>query len=372
MAGLPEGFDLDALLAPIPGEAPVGVDLREDFSPQSPYYRLRDARAEARAAERIADAADAEANQDAVTPPQWRTVSEVAQRALAEQTKDLEIAAWLTEALLRSDGLPGLTAGAMLITGLASFWDDGVFPLPDEDGVVTRLAPIIGLNGEGADGTLVQPLRRVPLFQRPDGVAYALWQYEQSQEVEGIGDAARKQQRLAAGTVPFADMEQAARTTGAARLSALRAQAGAALAAWTAMGEALDARAGADGPPTGRIRDILQSMVAAIGKYAPAEELEAPTASGDGDAAEPVPGQPGGTSPARAVTREDMLRELLRIADFFKRNEPHSPLAATLEEAARRARLSYAELLEELVPDVSARHAILTSLGIKPPGDDGG
>jgi len=84
MTGLPEGFDLDALLAPIPGEAPVGVDLREDFSPQSPYYRLRDARAEARAAERIADAADAELNQEAVTPPQWRTVNEIALRALAE------------------------------------------------------------------------------------------------------------------------------------------------------------------------------------------------------------------------------------------------------------------------------------------------
>ena len=52
MAELPEGFDLDALLAPVNDEAPAGADLREDFSPASPYFRLRDARAEARAAER--------------------------------------------------------------------------------------------------------------------------------------------------------------------------------------------------------------------------------------------------------------------------------------------------------------------------------
>ena len=32
MADLPEGFDLEALLAPIPGDAPQGVDMREDFS----------------------------------------------------------------------------------------------------------------------------------------------------------------------------------------------------------------------------------------------------------------------------------------------------------------------------------------------------
>ena len=32
MADLPEGFDLEALLAPIPGDAPQGADIREDFS----------------------------------------------------------------------------------------------------------------------------------------------------------------------------------------------------------------------------------------------------------------------------------------------------------------------------------------------------
>ena len=50
MAEWPEGIDMAALLAPIAGDAPAGSDLREDFSAQSTYYRLRDARAEARAA----------------------------------------------------------------------------------------------------------------------------------------------------------------------------------------------------------------------------------------------------------------------------------------------------------------------------------
>ena len=55
MAGPPEGFDLEALLAPIPGDAPQGTDIREDFSAASPYNRLRDARSEARDAERGQD-----------------------------------------------------------------------------------------------------------------------------------------------------------------------------------------------------------------------------------------------------------------------------------------------------------------------------
>ena len=52
MSESPDGFDLDALLAPVEGEARAGIDLRQDSSPQSLYYRLRDARTEAREVER--------------------------------------------------------------------------------------------------------------------------------------------------------------------------------------------------------------------------------------------------------------------------------------------------------------------------------
>jgi type VI secretion system protein ImpA len=61
-----------------------------------------------------------------------------------------------------------------------------------------------------------------------------------------------------------------------------------------------------------------------------------------------------------------MLRELERIADFFRRTEPHSPLAYTLEEAVRRGRLSWPELLAEVVPDDKVRSGMLVMLGIRP------
>ena len=126
MADLPEGFDLEALLAPIPGDAPQGIDIREDFSATSPYNRLRDARSEARDAERLRDARpDAnDGGQNAGDPnirdpgPLWRTVREVAIKTLAETAKDLEVAAWMTEAVVRSHGLLGLTFGARTHGGL--------------------------------------------------------------------------------------------------------------------------------------------------------------------------------------------------------------------------------------------------------------
>jgi type VI secretion system protein ImpA len=376
MANLPEGFDLEALLAPLPGAAPAGADLREDFSPQSAYYRLRDARAEARAAERAAEAPDPDqgggTGGEAPWPAQWRTVRELATKALTAQTKDLEIAAWLTEALVRSDGLAGLEAGARLIAGLAeTLWDSNLYPTPDEDGIVTRVAPVGGLNGEGGQGTLMQPLRKVPLWLRPDQSTLGFWRYEQSMELAGIADPARREARLQAGWLPFEDVEREAQAVGRSALSAVRDESAAALAAWQAMSEVLDARAGIDSPRTSDVRELLQQIHSVADKYALAEGGApapggAPAAPQIAGAPQQFPsvGAPGGAE--GGATREEMLRQLGRIAEFFRRTEPHSPLAYTLDEAVRRGRMSWPQLLEEIVPDAVARNAIQTALGIKP------
>jgi type VI secretion system protein ImpA len=366
---LPDGFDLEALLAPIPGDAPQGSDLREDYSAQSPYFRLRDARAEAREAERRSESLGDEA--DSATPQQWRTVVSLATTALTERSKDLEVAAWMTEALVRLHGLSGLTAGALLLQGLGErFWDD-VFPLPDEDGIVTRVAPVTGLSGAESDGTLLAPLRRLPLYPRPDGSPFALWQYERSQELASIVDEARRQQRIDAGTMLLDDVEKEARAAGAAHFVRLRGTLDETIAVWSAMGETFDRLAGADGPSTGRVLALLRSMAEVVARFAPAEEGastdDAATLAVVAPGAQPGPVRAAGGDGQPARSREDYLRQLGEIAEYFRKTEPNSPLAYTLADAVRRARMTWPELIAELVPDESTRLAILSSLGIKPP-----
>jgi type VI secretion system protein ImpA len=371
MANIPEGFDLAALLAPISEEAPAGTDLRTDYSPDSLYYRLRDARAEARAAERAIEGGE---TADSGMPLQWRTITELGIEAIATRSKDLEIAAWLTEASLRGDGLAGFTAGVRLMKGLVeTFWDD-LFPLPDEDGIATRVAPLMGLNGVSGMGSLIQPLARVDLFQRPDGAPLQLWQYQQSFELAGIDDEARRQQRIEAGALPFETLENEARAVGSAGFVALQAEAAEAATAWQELGLALDNRVGADAPPTSHVRDLVEQIRSVAGRFAgseagaPAEPGADPgETAGDGAATEP-----GGTvvtaaRPQGINSREEALRALAQIADFFRRTEPHSPLAYTLQEAVRRGRMTWPELIAEIVPDITYRSAILSSLGIRPP-----
>ncbi len=365
MAATPEGFDPDILRAPISEALPAGADPRENFTPQSLYYRLRDARSEARTAERQEDAAT---DGQSSAPPQWAPVVRLGTDLLATEAKDLEVAAWCGEALLRTDGLAGLTAALTLMRALVEdFWDI-LHPMPDEDGMARRIAPVAGLNGEGGEGTLAQPLRKLTLFERSDGSPVALWQYQQSAELAGIGDVARRAQRIAAGVPPFEKMEAEAQAAGSAGFAALRDAATAALDAWQALGAALDAKAGADAPPTSRVHDLLDEIVTIAARYAPAGSAAAENRQ-TADTA-PAPAATNGATaprPAGAIeTREHALRLLGDVADFFRRTEPHSPLAYTLYDAVRRSRLTWPELLQEIVPDTDSRSNILLRLGIRP------
>jgi type VI secretion system protein ImpA len=366
MAG--QVLDLDTLLAPLAAGEGAGVDLREDWSPGSPYQKLRDARSEARVEERQRDAAG-----ETDLPPAegWKVIRQIAQKALAETSKDFEVAAWLTEALIRTDGLAGLTDGASLLAGLLeTYWDSG-FPRADEDGFEGRSAPLGGLSGADGDGTLLQSLRRAPLFRRQDGTMLLLYQYEQAVETSGLADEGRKQARYEAGVIKL-DVLQAEARLDLARLRATVTAARAAREAWRAFETQIDARLGRDAPSTRRAAEVLDRIAAVAEMLAGGPEAvaeEAALAGETGGAAAGTGGAAGGGSlsvSGAIANREEALRQLERIAEFFRKTEPHSPLAYTLTDAARRGRLTLPDLLAEVLGDETARTAMLTALGIRP------
>ena len=357
---------LTALIAPFADGPAAGADPRDDVTPNSRYFRLRDARADARAEERMADN---DPSLQETGARHWKIVRELSVQVLTEGGKDIEIAAWLAESLVRSEGLSGLTAGARILQGLVErFWHDGVYPSLDEDGPEARLAAIAGLSGAGSDGTLLQPLRRMVLLERADGSPVTFWQFEQSREVSTLGDAARKAQRLAAGVLPLDELESLARGTGRAAMETLERETIEAIAAWTALEAALSSVV-PDGsaPSMRRLHDVLATLRRITAPFVPAVPL--PGAIG-ADSSSPESSAPdrGAAMIASAVpgpSREALLDDVLRIAAVFRTTEPNSPLSYTLEDAVRRARLPWPELLQEMLPDAAARGAVLSGFGIR-------
>ena len=275
---------------------------------------------------------------------------------------------------MRDNGLSGLTAGVNLMTGLLEgFWDE-LYPLPDDEGISTRIAPVAGLNGASGNGALIWPLRRVPLFTRPDGAALELWQYEQSERIAAARDEAARQQRIAAGAIPFEVLEAEAAKAGGAHFAKLRAAAIAAGEAWRRLESALDGRAGPDAPAMSAVREMLDKITEIAKRFAGGETMTsaaapAPASEAPGSIATPTSAGPPPLLAGAVATREDALRALLDIAEYFRRNEPLSPVADTLQETVRRARMNWPQLLEEIVHDPATRSAILTSLGIRPPSE---
>ena len=98
---------LAELLEPIAGESPAGVNLRYD----PVYDQVKQARIEE------ADVPQGEWRIERKTAD-FALVLKLAGDALARRSKDLQLAAWFTEAKLRREGIGGLTEGLELMREL--------------------------------------------------------------------------------------------------------------------------------------------------------------------------------------------------------------------------------------------------------------
>jgi type VI secretion system protein ImpA len=374
---------LEALLAPVAEDKPTGVDLRLDPNPASDYYKLKDARFAARAKEREIDTGVEIANL-----PEWRTILDLAPKVLTTQSKDLEVAAWLVEALLRRHNFAGLRDGFRLVRGLVEKYWDGLYPLPDEDGIEGKVAPLTGLNGEGSDGTLIQPIRKVWLTDGHDPGPFAAWHYEQAQKLSTITDANQMAWHSEAGTATMDQIETSRRATKPQFFLDLVDDLRQCQEEFGALTAALDKAAGQDSPPTSTIRNTLEATMSiattlghdAIAAAQAAKDAAALTigdeaaadGTGNGAAAGPAGTRPGGPGlmlgPIR--TREDAFKALLQLGDFFRRNEPQSLVPYVLEELVRRGRMALPELLRELIQDTSQLKTFHIIAGMRPPPEE--
>jgi len=361
--------DINALLQPISDDQPTGIDVRQDASPLSKYQSLKSARAAARAAERqaIHDGDSTAADEH------WRKIISLAPDVLIDQSKDLEVACWFTEALIRRNDFEGLRDGFELIKGLVeNFWD-GLYPMPDEDGMETRTAPLSGLNGEGAEGVLIAPIRKVPITEGYSPGPFSLWQYQQALEAQRSPDEDTRQNKAAKLGFSIDDIQRAVNESSVQFYIDLTDNLSVAIDIYKQLGDLLDERCGSDAPPTRNIISILEECRGAVthlGKDkipAPiAPEIVNETSSDDSSAPAQGTSQSATKAPSGAInTREAAFAQLLEIAKFFRKTEPHSPVSYVIEKAVKWGNMPLNELINELIPDSSSRERYSELTGVK-------
>ncbi|ACV27905.1 type VI secretion system protein TssA [Kangiella koreensis] len=350
---------IENYIKPISEDNPCGRDLREDTSVESIYYKLRDARNSARKTERLAlaDAEDAGAVDD-----NWFQLKELALQALEHETKDLEVVAWLIEALTRIDGIKGLSFGYRIANELiSSFWDKGIYPAIDEDGIETRVAPLSGLNGFDGAGTLITPIKSVAITDSEEYLPVCVWQYEQAVQLERL-DAEKKQNRIDNGAIPLESIKKAVLLTEPSFYRELVADVQSALETYETFTNEFDRVCDSLPQPTSNIRNALKECIEAV-EYLARDKLASSDELVSQDSKEGVTDSPG--AEVRAINRrEQAVNTLRQVAQYFRETEPHSPISYLLEQSIRWSDLSLPELLQQLIPEEGAREQYFKLTGI--------
>jgi type VI secretion system protein ImpA len=346
-------IDLDGFLRPVSEDAPGGPDLEYD-----PAY-LEAFRTSLGAPERrMGDTVVA------AEEPDWRQVRALAGDLLT-RSKDLRVAVLLTRALSHLQGLEGLAAGLALIQAmLAHYWDQLHPRLDPEDGndPTARVNSLLDLCDREH---LLDCLRTAPLVRSP---VFGPLAYRDIEVSEGKISPSPGGKALDAATVNaiFQDCD----------IDALKASTSAAANARDQVRAILDTLAAQIRTDQIPNLDPLAELLAAIGKTLQAHlalRLPQTTDSVGPETSESQPDAGAGAAMALARTvagqigsREDVVRAIDRICDYYSRYEPSSPVPLLLQRARRLATGNFVDIVRDLAPGALAEIEKVCGLGEKP------
>jgi type VI secretion system protein ImpA len=324
----------DDLLNPIPGENPSGESLR--------YAPVFDKIKEARRADD--DAPQGEWQFERKTAD-YALAIKLAGEVLATKSKDLQVAAWLTEAMLRKEGFQGLKASLELLKGLIeNFWDT-LYPELDDGDAEMRAAPLEWL------GTRMEPaLRSVPLTSKG-----ANWfQFKESRAVgyEAAADTDAKAEArstaIAEGKMSGEEWDGAVAGTPKAFYAEMEETLDGILDVLEVLNIICEEKFGDVAPSFGpmrttveEIRHTVHGLLQKKREVEPDEGAEAAVSeeSGEGPAAEeetPATRSPALHKPAaEPVDTDDAFQRVTAVAGYLRRNDPSSPLPYLLLRGLR-------------------------------------
>jgi type VI secretion system protein ImpA len=270
--------------------------------------------------------------------PEWRTLQTRAVAAL-RTSRDLRALAHLVAARLRTGTLAETLPLFVLIhTWLASHWDE-VHPRLDEDAVERRNA----LNCFADRVAIVDALRRLPLVTHAQLGALSLRDIDIATGAQPNPEPDREPRSAQEVEAAFATAER----TAVIQLSKAANEAHAAL---LAAQEIMRSRAGEAAVPQ---FDALVAQLGRIHKLLVVRTGEG--AADDGSAASPAS---DAVAPSAAVvvvgsirSRQDAVRALEAVAEYFRRNEPSSPVPLIVERAKRMVAMDFLAVLADLAPD---------------------
>lgn len=238
----------DDLLTPISDEAPSGPNLQ--------YEKIFDQIKEAR--QEDDESIEAGVWSRAPKKADRVLVIKLAGEALAKQSKDLRLAGWYLESLLRKEGFPILPVGLTLLRELQeTFWDT-IHPQldPDDQSADLRIGAI-----ESGASLLAASLRQVPVAR---GMSYIQYQDARAvgTEEEATSDEKMeiRQDAIARGRLTGEDLQKAVEVTPKAFYKETEGYLTSALEELDALDRFDEDKYGDDYPATNRLKTAIEDV----------------------------------------------------------------------------------------------------------------
>jgi type VI secretion system protein ImpA len=353
--------ELEALVLPIAGATPAGVNLRLAASDVT-FDRVQGGRSE--------------------VPPEndptgvgrsadWPTVVRECESALREKTKDLELAAWLTEAWARTRSFEGLRDGLRLVTALCdAFWEQ-LHPGMD-DGALDLAVRARPLSWLGSSRNMLRSVAACALVPVPgkSPLTFEDWKLAQLFDEKALlPDKRQHQEMVARGLFGAEEWRTRLRTAAPEQLTALHDMVSQSQAALGALREQVQKRFGdQDAPNLIPLVDLLGEIRGQLDAYLPKPAESAAEPAAETAAAAAPAGRAAAAAAGPISTRDEALRALVQAADWFRKHEPHSPIAALVARAVRWGSMPFEAVLREVVQDEGALARVWNTLGIETPG----
>jgi type VI secretion system protein ImpA len=173
-------INYEQIISPFHDQNPCGLDLREEAELSSKYLNLKSVRSSLRKEERTAFEAS-ETKTLIINKDGWIQVTFMADEILSNDSKDIEVAVWMLEGLVRIQGIVGLKIGFDILSSLLKNYEllslnPRIIDIQDVDQVEDFLLPITMLNGRYETGTIIAPIYFCPLISTLDGHSYNGWE----------------------------------------------------------------------------------------------------------------------------------------------------------------------------------------------------
>ena len=366
-------LEIEPLLSPISSDQPCGQDL--SFSNE--FHTIKIAKTQD---DPLLDQGDwvAEPKQ-----ADWHFVEQKSIELLTGKSKDLRLLGWLLEAWSNLYGFEGTAKALELMhRTLNEYWTQ-LHPEIEEEDLDQRLGLL-----QGSINHLIPLLKQVAIVNVP---AFSLSDYEALlrqknhllKQVESYTDDANSSQILEQFEQSLFNTSKSFQYQNYQHFSAI-------LAEWSILKSVLDALMGLDAPSFAAIDTQLEDIHTSLKKLYKTDVFTQPvmaTQTSESSAAATITTQAlsftqrkeqeidmNTVHPSKGfqvqpqnhlANREQAMRVLQEISDYFQANEPHSPVSYMLQKTIKWSQMPLHEWLNQVIKNENPLHNVQELLGVQ-------